>query len=116
MLLPDFLRSPEAYRSLGLQGEVVHTIETHPAWVFLLGEHDLKLKKPVRSRWMDFSTPALREAACRAEWRLNQALAPGVYHGVVQVCAQAGGWVLRLEAGAQPPAPDLEPPTTHGAC
>jgi aminoglycoside phosphotransferase family enzyme len=116
VLLPDFLRSPETYRSLGLQGEVVQTIETHHAWVFLFGEHALKLKKPVRSRWLDFSTPALRGAACRAEWRLNQALAPGVYLGLVQVRAQAGGWVLRLEAGAQPLAPGLETPTAHGAC
>jgi uncharacterized protein len=99
VLLLDFLRSPEAYRALGLQGETVQTIETHHAWVFLFGEHALKLKKPVRSRWMDFSTPALREAACRAEWRLNQALAPGVYLGLVQVRVntQTGGWVLQRD-------------------
>ena len=48
MLLLDFLRSPEAYRAMGLQGEAVQTIETHHAWVFLFGEHALKLKKPVR--------------------------------------------------------------------
>jgi aminoglycoside phosphotransferase family enzyme len=97
VLLLDFLRSPEVYRALGLQGDAVQTIETHHAWVFLFGEHALKLKKPVRSRWMDFSTPALREAACRAEWRLNQALAPGVYLGLVQVHTQAGGWVLQRD-------------------
>jgi aminoglycoside phosphotransferase family enzyme len=97
VLLLDHLRSPEAYRALGLQGDAVQTIETHHAWVFLFGEHALKLKKPVRSRWMDFSTPALREAACRAEWRLNQALAPGVYLGLVQVHTQAAGWVLQRD-------------------
>jgi aminoglycoside phosphotransferase family enzyme len=115
-VLLDFLRSPEAYRTLGLQGTQVRTIETHHAWVFLIGEHALKMKKPVRTRWLDFSTPALRQAACRAEWRLNQALAPGVYLGLVQVRAQAGGRVLRLEAGAQPLAPGLETPTAQDAC
>jgi len=101
---------------MGLQGEAVQTIETHHAWVFLFGEHALKLKKPVRSRWLDFSTPALREAACRAEWRLNQALAPGVYLGLVQVCVQAGGWVLRLDAGAQQPAGSTAAPAPAGPC
>ena len=94
-MLLDFLRSPQAYRAIGVQGHSVETIETHHAWVFLVGEHALKLKKPVRSRWLDFSTPALREAACRAEWRLNQALAPGVYLGLVQARLEAGGWALR---------------------
>ena len=101
---------------MGLQGEAVQTIETHHAWVFLFGEHALKLKKPVRSRWLDFSTPALREAACRAEWRLNQALAPGVYLGLVKVCAQAGGWVLRLDQGTQQPAASTATPAPPGPC
>lgn len=94
-VLLDFLRSPQAYRALGVQGERVETIETHHAWVFLVGEHALKLKKPVRSRWLDFSTPALRQAACREEWRLNQALAPGVYLGLVQARQEDGQWLLR---------------------
>ena len=100
-MLLDFLRSPEAYRNIGLRSERVETIETHHAWVFLVGEHVLKLKKPVRSRWLDFSTPTQREAACRSEWRLNQPLAPGVYLGLVQVCQVAGQWALRLEESAQ---------------
>jgi aminoglycoside phosphotransferase family enzyme len=115
-VLLDFLRSLEAYRTLGLHGTQVRTIETHHAWVFLIGEHALKMKKPVRTRWLDFSTPALREAACRMEWRLNQALAPSVYLGLVKVCAPAGGWVLRLEAGALPLATALETPTGQDAC
>lgn len=102
-MLLDFLRSPEAYRTLDVQGERVETLETHHAWVFLVGDHALKLKKPVRSRWLDFSTPALREAACREEWRLNQALAPGVYLGLVQARQEAGcGWVLRRRSDLSP--------------
>jgi len=96
-VLLDFLRSPEAYRALGLQGQEVRTIETHHAWVFLFGNHALKLKKPVRTRWLDFSTPALRGAACRQELQLNQALAPGVYLGLVRACELSGGWHLQRD-------------------
>ena len=112
-MLLDFLRSPEAYRALDVHGERVETIETHHAWVFLVGDHALKLKKPVRSRWLDFSTPALREAACRAEWHLNQALAPGVYLGLVQARQDAGGgWVLRRRCDL---SPDPGAPTSDAA-
>ena len=96
-MLLDFLRSPEAYRALGLQGQEVRTIETHHAWVFLFGDHALKLKKPVRTRWLDFSTPALREAACRQELRLNQALAPGVYLDLVRAGELSGSWHLQRD-------------------
>ena len=104
-MLLDFLRSPEAYRTLGLAGTSVHLIETHHAWVFLIGDHALKMKKPVRNRWLNFSTPALREAACRQEWQLNQTLAPGVYLGLVQARREAEGWRLRL---VEPTQPDVE--------
>ena len=110
-MLLDFLRSPEAYRTLGLQGTQVRTIETHHAWVFLIGEHALKMKKPVRTRWLDFSTPALREAACRMEWKLNQALAPGVYRGLVRATQgdDAQGWCLEaVDPAAGRPASALE--------
>ena len=100
-VLLDCLRSPETYRALGLPAERVEVTETHHAWVFLLREHVLKMKKPVHTRWLDFSTPARREAACREELRLNQALAPGVYLGLVQARQTPDGWVLqRMEAPA----------------
>ena len=71
-----FLRNPESYP--GLTGDVV-THETHMSWVFLAGTTALKLKKPVRFPYLDFSTLARREAACRAELRLNRRLARTVY-------------------------------------
>ena len=52
------------------------------SWVFLAGERAYKLKKPVRFSYLDFSTLARREAACRAELRLNRRLAPDVYLAV----------------------------------
>lgn len=45
--------------------------ETHGAWVLLAGEHAYKIKKPVHLPFMDFSTLALRRAACLAELSVN---------------------------------------------
>jgi aminoglycoside phosphotransferase family enzyme len=73
-----FLRSPAAH---GMAGEVT-AIETHMSWVFLAGDFALKLKKPVRFPFLDFSTVAARAFHCREELRLNHRLAPGVYLGL----------------------------------
>lgn len=62
-------------------GEVVRC-ETHMSWVFLAGDKAYKLKKPVRFRYLDFSTLARRETACQAELSLNRRLARDVYLGV----------------------------------
>ncbi|MGE5115451.1 MAG: hypothetical protein ACM3N6_03050 [Betaproteobacteria bacterium] len=58
-------------------------VETHMAWVLLDAVHALKLKKPVRYPFLDFSTVAAREADARAELRLNRRLASGVYLGLL---------------------------------
>ena len=71
-----FLSQPDAYRPT--PNEVVCR-ETHMSWVFLVGDRVYKLKKPVRFPYLDFSSLARREAACRAELRLNRALAPDIY-------------------------------------
>jgi len=57
--------------------------ETHMSQVFLAGDRAYKLKKPVRFPYLDFSTLARREAACRAELRLNRRLALDTYRDVV---------------------------------
>src|SRR5208282_2770723 len=57
--------------------------ETHMSWVFLAGDRVYKLKKPVRFPYLDFSSLARRETACRAELRLNRALAPDIYLDVL---------------------------------
>ncbi|MGP0083961.1 MAG: hypothetical protein ACLP0B_10080, partial [Steroidobacteraceae bacterium] len=57
--------------------------------VFLAGDRVYKLKKPVRFPYLDFSTLARREAACRAELRLNRRLAPDVYRDVVPLVRSA---------------------------
>ncbi len=75
-----FLRDRRAYPG---RRAPVTALETHMSWVFLAGRRAYKLKKPVKFAYLDFSTLALREAACRAELRLNRRLAPDVYLGVV---------------------------------
>lgn len=52
------------------------------SWVLLAPGHVLKLKKPVRTAFLDFSTPLARLHDCREEQRLNARLAPGVVLGV----------------------------------
>jgi len=54
-------------------------IETHFAWVFLVGERAFKLRKPVRRDTMDYGTLAARRTDSEAEVRLNRRLAPDVY-------------------------------------
>ena len=56
--------------------------ETHIGVVFLVGDHAYKMKKPVTTAFLDFSTPERRLAACRREVELNRRLAPDVYLGV----------------------------------
>jgi uncharacterized protein len=64
-VLREALRYPHPVGSVDL-------METHGAWVLLAGDHAWKIKKPVRLPFMDFSTLALRRAACEAEVRLNR--------------------------------------------
>lgn len=83
-----FLSLPEAYSHAAR--DFVRK-ETHMSWVFLAGDRVYKLKKPVRFPYLDFSTLARREAACRAEFSLNRRLAPDVYIGVVPLVAARHG-------------------------
>lgn len=56
--------------------------ETHTGLVFLVGKRAYKVKKPVVTDFLDFSTPASRERACAHEVELNRRLAPHSYLGV----------------------------------
>ncbi len=72
----------------------VNPRESHMSWVFLAGSRAYKLKKPVRFPYLDFSTLARREAACRAEFALNRRLARDVYLDVVPLRDSGHGLVL----------------------
>lgn len=74
--------------------ECVIRRETHMSWIFLAGERVYKLKKPVRFPYLDFSTLARREAACRAELTLNRRLAADVYLGVAALTQSPSGLAI----------------------
>ena len=59
--------------------------ETLSAVVFFAGDRAYKLKKPVSTGFLDFSTPQARAAACQRETELNRRFALDVYLGVAQV-------------------------------
>ena len=77
----------------------VKVIETHMSWVFLVGARVYKLKKPVRTAFLDFSSIARREAAVDEELRLNRRLAPGVYLGRKAVRIDSEGSLTLGDAG-----------------
>jgi len=85
---------------LGMPGSYPHPAqdlqrkETHMSWVFLTGDKVYKLKKPVRFPYLDYSTLAKREAACRAELALNRRLAPQVYEAVAPLSHTPQGLAL----------------------
>lgn len=56
--------------------------ETHTGLVFLLGDFAYKVKKPVVTDFLDFSTLESRERACAHEVELNRRLAPDSYLGL----------------------------------
>lgn len=83
-----FLRRPDAY---GCAPHEVSTRETHMSWLFSARDRVYKLKKPVRFPFLDFSTLAKRERACRAEIVLNRRLAHDVDLGVEPLTAGRRG-------------------------
>lgn len=72
-------------------GADVIPIETHMSWVFLAGDYAYKLKKPVRSALLDFSSRERRRWFCEEELRLNRRLAPAVYLEVATLRRTADG-------------------------
>jgi len=87
-----FLADARHYRG---RPRTVETIETHFAWVFLVGERAYKIKKPLRQGAMSYRTLALRERACRAEVELNRRLAPGVYLRALPLGRNVAGELMR---------------------
>ena len=95
--------SPEAFdHPVG----AVEWIETHISWLLLAGDFVYKFKKPLKLDFLDFSTPALRRAACEEELRINRRTAPALYLGLVALSGQAGR--LQLQPAEVAPA-DAEP-------
>lgn len=84
----ELLSRPDAYPEPPGSVEV---IETHISVVFLAGDRVLKVKKPVRFPFLDYSTPQMRLAACRDEIDLNRRLAPDTYLRVAAITREGDG-------------------------
>lgn len=95
--------SPEAF---GHPTGTVEWIETHISWLLLAGDFVYKFKKPLKLDFLDFSTPALRRAACEEELRINRRTAPALYLGLVALTGTANS--LQLQPAEAAPA-DAEP-------
>lgn len=65
--------------------------ETHTGVVVLIGDRAYKVKKPVVTDFLDFSTPERRERVCADEVVLNRRLAPDSYLGVAHLSDPEGG-------------------------
>ena len=85
----------------------VEWIETHISWLLLAGDRVYKFKKPLKLDFLDFSTRALRRAACEEELRINRRTAPSLYLGLVGLSGTAAQG-LRLQPLGQAPQ-DAEP-------
>jgi aminoglycoside phosphotransferase family enzyme len=93
----EFLSQRTSYPDTPTQ---VETLETHMSWVFLTDTYVYKLKKPVRTEVLDFSTLEARYRDCQAELRLNRRLAPQVYLDVVPLTVDVTGQ-LHLSNGGR---------------
>ncbi|MGI9125276.1 MAG: AAA family ATPase [Mycobacterium sp.] len=74
-----------------MTGLAPRVAETHTGLVFLVGDLAYKLKKPVTTDFLDFSTTASRELACAHEVMLNSRLSPASYLGVGHFQPAQGG-------------------------
>ncbi|MGY3451009.1 bifunctional aminoglycoside phosphotransferase/ATP-binding protein [Bradyrhizobium sp. USDA 4353] len=69
----------------------VRRIDTHAASVFLFGERALKIKRAIQLPFLDYSTLALRKAACTKELEINHPFAPDIYLRVIAITKAANG-------------------------
>lgn len=75
-------------------GDTTPPVATHISRIFFAGRTVYKLKRAVRTPYLDFSTPALRLAACAAEVALNRRTAPSLYRGVRRITRESDGFAL----------------------
>jgi aminoglycoside phosphotransferase family enzyme/predicted kinase len=78
--------------------------ETHISVVLFVGDRAYKLKKPIRTAFLDYSTREAREEICHQEVALNRRLAPDVYLGVVDLVGPHGEKLDHLVAMRRMPS------------
>jgi hypothetical protein len=72
-------------------GECARRIDTHAAYVFLVGDRAWKMKRAVQFPYLDFSTVERRHEALSTELSLNQRTAPGLYLALHPLCRTETG-------------------------
>lgn len=83
-----FLTSPATHANGGNDANEVidpSVIRTHISVIVLVGHHAYKMKRAALLPYLDFSTPALRLAACQQELDLNRRTAPCIYQAVRRI-------------------------------
>lgn len=66
-------------------------MSTHISRIFFAGDVVFKLKRAVRTSYLDFSSPQKRLMACRSELALNRRTAPQLYRAVRTITRQPDG-------------------------
>ncbi len=89
--------TPDAYPTL--VSSVEHH-ETHISHVFLAGDFAYKIKKPIKTDFLDYSTLELRHHYCEEEYRLDRRYAKNLYIGVVPITIENGQ--VSFEGGGEP--------------
>lgn len=72
-------------------GDLTPPMSTHISRIFFAGETVYKLKRAVRTPYLDFSTFERRMAACNAELALNRRTAPDLYLRVRRIARTHSG-------------------------
>ena len=75
-------------------GDATPPMSTHISRIFFAGETVYKLKRAVRTAYLDFSTPQKRLEACERELELNRRTAPSLYKRVRRISREAAGIAL----------------------
>ncbi len=78
------------YTGLDFDFTPERVIRTHANIVLLHGDRAIKLKKPVKFPFLDYSTLALRRHNIQAEFDLNRRFSPDIYLGVCEVIESQG--------------------------
>jgi aminoglycoside phosphotransferase family enzyme/predicted kinase len=96
--LVELLSDPKAYPQI--DADKVTVRETHISWVFLVGDFAFKIKKPVKTDFLDYSTLEKRECYCHEEVRLDRRYAQDLYLGVAPICMTGNG--VQVDADRAP--------------
>ncbi|TWU46688.1 bifunctional aminoglycoside phosphotransferase/ATP-binding protein [Rubripirellula reticaptiva] len=86
--LVEGLSKPGAYPH-PVEG-IIEVQETHISIVFLAGEFAYKIKKSIKTNFLDYSTLELRRHFCHEEVRLDGRYENDLYLGVVPICLHEG--------------------------